>query len=169
MDPSRRNAWLRRGAIALALAIAWLAITVDDWSRDLTAHEAELTDDAYPVLQRRLARWSAEEAVAGVKMAARRIPSWRWVGDASDGDTTVVTFVRSGRLLRFTDDVAIRVESGGGRPRVSGRSEARLSIGDLGRNPRNLHLLFSELAAILEPGEQAAPRPVLQPPPYLRR
>lgn len=123
------NKWLRRGIIVTGLLAVWLFFTIDDWSRDLTTNTAELTDSDYPILQERLRLWSPEEAAAGVKMAATRIPSWSWIGDASEGETRLVTFERKSKIFRFKDDITVRIEPTVNRPVVSASSASGSASG----------------------------------------
>jgi uncharacterized protein (DUF1499 family) len=58
-------------------------------------------------------------------------------------------FVRTHRLLRIRDDLTVRIEVKGRKQTIETHSAARLGIGDLGRNPRNIRRLYSELEDVL--------------------
>ena len=139
---------LAAGAVA---AVLFLGFYIEDWSRDFTQHEAALRSDARDELLRPMVvTRSTREMTAAVQMAARRIRNWHYVGDATEGNSHVLFFVRTNRLLRLKDDVTIRIEDTGPRRQVTGASVGRLAIGDLGRNPRNLRRLFDELRLVLQ-------------------
>ena len=147
LDKRTRNRLL----IAAGLAFVWLFFTVDDWGRDLVSHEAAIVESAEdPGLRPLTTTRTSLEMTEAVKMAARRIRNWHYVGDATEGNSHVLFFVRTNRLLRLKDDVTIRIEDTGPRRQVTGASVGRLAIGDLGRNPRNLRRLFDELRLVLQ-------------------
>lgn len=140
-------------------ALLFLAFYVDDWRRDFISHEARIAADSRdPTLRPLDATRSSAEMTAAIKMAARRIRNWRFAGEVVDGKTTLIYYVRTNRLLRIKDDVILRVEDRGSRRVVTGESRGRLSLGDLGRNPRNLRRLRNELILVLE---GAAPGPFI--------
>lgn len=137
-------------AVLAAAVVLLVVFSVDDWSRDFTASAASITADASdPTLRSRVYDRSAEELVAAVRQAASRIRSWEYVGDTEDGNTTLILFVRAGRIWRFKDDVVIRVDDLGGQRVLTGESRSRIGVGDLGRNPRNLRRLLAELDDVL--------------------
>jgi ABC-type molybdenum transport system ATPase subunit/photorepair protein PhrA len=136
--------------VALAVAAVVFVLYIDDWSRDFTTHHAEISElSSDETLRPLTSRRSTEEILEAVRWAGRRIRNWEYVGDAEDGDTTMVVFVRTNRLLRFKDDVTIRVQDRGNERVVVGESRSRLGIGDLGRNPRNLRRFLDELRGVL--------------------
>jgi len=136
---------------ALAVIAAALIVHIDDWTRDFVSYEAVIAADSgdsrlAPLVSDR----PADDLALALRWAAFRIPDWELVGESTDGNTTLVLFVRTKRLLRLKDDIAIRIEDRGGRRVVTGESRSRLHIGDLGRNPRNLHRILTELRSVLE-------------------
>jgi len=129
-------------------------VMIDDWRRDFTTYHAELRfDSPDPRLRSFVSERPTAELVVGLKWAARRIGSWEYVGTASEGKDTFVIFVRTDRILRLKDDVRMRVRDRGDDRVVAGESRARLGIGDLGRNPRNLHRILLELQDVLDGAE----------------
>lgn len=136
--------------MAAALLLVWVLLQIEDWGRDLTGYRAQTFPEASDPLLRPLERPEpAEELVDAVKWAAFRVPNVQYVGETSDGDTTLVLFVRTHRLLRIKDDIVMRVEDQGSRRLIGGAAESRLHVGDLGRNPRSLRRLRAELLAVL--------------------
>jgi len=152
----RRFRWL----LVVAAAIAWLALTVDNWSRDFVRYDAAISAHAQdPTLRPLESPRPTGQLVEAVKMAARRIKNWRFAGEAEDGETALIYFERTQRLLGFKDDIIVRIEDRGNRRAITAESRSRLRIGDLGRNPRNLRRLLAELRLVLD---GAAPGPILE-------
>jgi len=144
--------------IAVALLV-FLFLYIDDWSRDFVSHSASFSPvEAESYVAALGPQRPVHEITEAVKMAAGRIRNWGYVGEAGDGNTTSIVFVRVNRVLRFKDDITIRVEDLGGRWRISGESVSRLGIADLGRNPRNLRRFLEELREV---GKGAALNPNL--------
>lgn len=135
----------------VVLAATFLFVYVEDWSRDFTTNEAFIAHDSTdPGLRPMLSSRSVAELNEAVRRAASRIRNWEYVGEAADGNTSRVIFVRTSRLWRFKDDVVIRVEDLGDRRVVTGESRSRFGIGDLGQNPRTLRRFLAELRDVLD-------------------
>ena len=146
----RRRNRIRLG-LAAAAGAALLFWHTDDWSRDFTAHEAEIALYAEdPRLQPLYSTRPTVELIEAIRRAGLRIGNWEHIGESSDGESTQVLFVRTHRLLRFKDDITMRIEDLGDRRRVTGESRSRLAVGDLGRNPRNLRRVLRELRSVLD-------------------
>jgi hypothetical protein len=134
----------------LAVAAVFFVLYIDDWGRDFTANHAEISDLSLDeTLQPVTSQRSSEELVLAIKWAGRRIRSWEYIGDAEDDNATMIIFVRTNRILRFKDDITIRVEDRGRERVITGESRSRLGFGDLGRNPRNLRRILNELRGVL--------------------
>jgi hypothetical protein len=149
-------------ATGIVLLAAFLFGYVDDWSRDFTNNEAFVAHDAKdPTLRPLESDRSAADLLEAVRRAAGRIRNWEYVGEAGDGNTVRVIFVRTSRIWRLKADVVIRIEDLGERRVVTGESRSRLGIGDLGQNPRTLRRFLAELRAVL--AGAAPPRPAYEP------
>jgi uncharacterized protein (DUF1499 family) len=149
-DSERRRRRIIRLIVSAAALVVFLVVYIDDWGRDFRSYEAAIsTDSADPTLRPLSTTRSKEEMLEAVRWAARRIRNWEYTGDIDDGSSTMLTFVRTNRLLRLRDDIMVRVEDRGDRRVVTGASRSRLEIGDLGRNPRNLRRLLFELRSVL--------------------
>ena len=132
-----------------------LALNVD-FGRDFTQNYAETSaaggaadDELAPVVSER----SLAELVLAVRWAGRRVGGFECVGDSFAGeDEATVLFSVTSRLLRLSDDVAVHIVDDGRQRVVTASSGTRnpLPIGDLGRNPRNLRRLLTELRDVLE-------------------
>jgi hypothetical protein len=142
--------WSRRAVVPAAL-VAWVLVSVEDWGRDFTAYTAEIGQNAPSVALRPLvsARPAAHLAEAA-RWAAVRVGGYSFAGLTVEGDVTRVALVRTTRPFGLHDDVTIEIRDLGGRRVLTGRSVSRLHIGDLGRNPRNLRRLLSEIDVVLD-------------------
>jgi uncharacterized protein (DUF1499 family) len=83
------------------------------------------------------------EALARVAAAVRALPRWRV--ESADAAGGRLTATRRTRLLKFTDDVTVRLEPAAGGTRVYARSQSRVGVIDVGQNRRNLRELFAAL------------------------
>jgi hypothetical protein len=138
-------------AIVVAVLVAYVVLRVDDWGRDFTSHEAEISADASDASLRPLeSRRPLSEMVQAVRQAAKRIGNLDYVGEAADGDRVQLLFVRTSRILRLKKDVVITIRDVDGRRVVTGESRSRLGLPDLGSNPRTLRRILVELRDVLE-------------------
>jgi uncharacterized protein (DUF1499 family) len=145
--------------IIAALLALFLFGYIDDWSRDFTRNHAAISPEAMDEALRPLvSSLSTADLVEAAKRAAGRIRTWEHIGEAAEGNTTLVLFVRTSRIWRFKDDIIIVIENLGSERLVSGKSASRIGIGDLGQNPRNLRRFLSEFRAVLEGAGHAAAR-----------
>jgi hypothetical protein len=148
--------WLVGAGVLLLL----FALSIEDWSRDFTGTFAEIGSDArQPDLRPFASRRSTAELVEAVRWAAVRIKNWEYVGVTKVDETTTLLFVRTSRILRFKDDIVVRIEDRGTERVVTGASKSRSSLGDLGRNPRNLRRLLTEMQDVLD-GSSNDPAPM---------
>jgi uncharacterized protein (DUF1499 family) len=82
--------------------------------------------------------------------AAGRMPGWTVV--LSQPEQGSIRVEAKTLLLRFVDDVVIRVMEQGGSTVVNVRSASRVGRGDFGQNARNIRAFFSELDRQMETG-----------------
>ena len=131
-------------AVVLLVMYPILAVQIDDWGRDLTTNHAETSLDAEDQALRPLASdRSVDETCAAIEAAAKTLPRWELVGRSDEGGVATLDFVRTTRLLRFKDDIKLRVEPAAGGAIIHGQSQSRIGKGDLGQNPRNLKEILS--------------------------
>jgi uncharacterized protein (DUF1499 family) len=134
--------------ILLAIFVL-LAMYIDDWRRDLTTNHAATSADAADETLRPIATALTVSAAADlVERAAATLPRWQAAGRNSAGDAIELRFVRTTPLMRFKDDITVRVvpatgQGGGGR--ITAESQSRVGKGDLGQNPRNLRELLTAI------------------------
>ncbi len=142
--------WARRAAVP-AVLLAWVVLSIDDWGRDFTAYAAEIQEGGPSGRLRPLVSTRpTEQLVEASRFAALRVGGFAVAGVAIEGEVTSVTLVRTTRPFGLHDDVTLRIHDQGTSRVVTGRSVSRLHVGDLGRNPRNLHRLFAEMDAVLD-------------------
>jgi len=159
MNPLEKLTRRQRQALYAAIAvILLLVVTIDDWGRDFTETRAEISQDAPDTLRPFVSDRSAAELEHAVIWAARRIGSWELVGVVGEESGRTLMFVRTQRLFRLHDDIVVRIEDRGSERVVTATSEARLKVGDLGRNPRNLRRLIHEMQDVLA-GATSRPAP----------
>jgi len=99
----------------------------------------------YPDLQVKVFSAGPDKVGRAVEEAIKRLPGWTLVGVGRGPGGTAIQAVRETRLLRFKDDVTIRISRDGGRTRVSVRSRSRVGKIDFGQNARNIRELYEEL------------------------
>jgi len=97
---------------------------------------------AYPDIQPLVLSVPVAQAFKAVVETAGRM-GWEVVG--SDREAGRVEAIATTFLLRFKDDVVVRVRDEAGGARVDVRSKSRVGIGDLGTNARRIQKFLSEL------------------------
>jgi uncharacterized protein (DUF1499 family) len=85
----------------------------------------------------------AGEALGRVEAAVRSLP--RWQVETVDAAGGMVQATRRTQLLRFVDDVTIRLEPVASGTRVHARSQSRVGFADFGQNRRNVQELLAHL------------------------
>jgi uncharacterized protein (DUF1499 family) len=141
--------WVLAGVIVVAL---FVFKDVDDWGRDLTTNTAS-TDDGYRDLKPITIPRPPDQTASYVISMVATLPEWGVAPDtvqmpAEDG-TINLHFVRTTKLLRFKDDVNVRLVPGeeADTTVVHVSSQSRVGQGDLGQNPRNIRELMGLLSA----------------------
>jgi len=124
---------------AIALLKSWPVINVVE-----TGQTPE-----YPDVQPRLYLASRDRVSDAVLRAISRVPRWTLISRPGQEDFRVEAKTM---LLRFVDDVTIRVAEQGGGTVVNVRSASRVGRGDFGQNARNIRAFFLELDRQMEAG-----------------
>jgi uncharacterized protein (DUF1499 family) len=141
--------WVLAGVAIVSLVIF---AQIDDWSRDWTTNVAA-TDEAAGNLRPLTLDLPLDQAADRLRRVVGSLPRWQavaWPSEPPTPDAALeVALVRTTPLLRFKDDVQVRmVASPDGRSTtVHIRSQSRIGRGDLGQNPRNIRELLDRLAA----------------------
>ena len=103
----------------------------------------------YPVAPERL--------LAAARRAVETLPRWN-VETSGEGE---IRAIRATRLLRFRDDIKVRVYAEGTGAGVEITSASRMGKGDLGQNPRNIKELLQALAReVGDPNDPPKANPV---------
>lgn len=76
-----------------------------------------------------------------IKKAVEDLP--RWTLDSSSDEE--IHAVRKTRILRFKDDIEVRIEKRNNGSEANFESASRVGKGDLGQNPRNLEELLEAI------------------------
>ena len=133
------------GAIVVAGALC-LVLLVDDWGRDLTTNWATTDAEAADELLRPLKlAGSSEEVVTAIRDWAETQSHWLVADEQPTGNVTAVHLVRTTRLMRFRDDVTVRVQTLEAGTLVTAESRSRTGRADFGQNPRNLREILGAL------------------------
>lgn len=140
------------GAIVFVLVVA-VALTVDDWSRDLVTNHAATDERASdPVLRPIRAQSGVAELAAVVVESAQALPKWSVASQEVDPATATIRLVRTTPLWRFRDDITVRITADADESVIAAESRSRVGKGDLGQNPRNLRELLTEVRERLDKG-----------------
>ncbi len=127
---------------AVALLKAWPVLNVVETGNT----------PAYPdLLPRRYQEGKALVFDAALR-AVGRLPRWQTI--LSRPERGEITAEARTRLLRFVDDVMVRMEERDGMTIVNVRSASRVGRGDFGQNARNVRSFFEELDRQVRSGER---------------
>ena len=140
--------WVLAGVVLVTL---YIFSHIDDWGRDLTTNFARTDAESDDLRPARIAL-PMEPAAELVRRAAGKLPGWELAEPQPqplDDGSQEWHFVRTTRLMRYKDDVHVRLE-----PTADGsgviahiRSRSRIGKGDLGQNPRNIRELLARIEA----------------------
>lgn len=140
---------LRRVAI-LAIVLGTLmllsmATTIENWKRDLTTNHAQLVDEsADPLLRPVTLPHAPDEVAESIMSWVTKRPGWTVESLGGKGELKL-HLTRTTRIMRFTDDIHVRLIPVDEQTRVEAESQSRIGKGDLGQNPRNLRELTNAL------------------------
>lgn len=115
----------------------------------LDAREREKQRTAYADLRPLELEVEAEEAYRQVRAAVQML-KWRIIDEAAPGGRSGqgrIEAVAETRLMRFQDDVVIRIRPSAGGTRIDVRSASRIGKHDFGANAQRIRRLFEEINA----------------------
>lgn len=137
--------------LGLIGALLYSASLVDDWSRDLSTNFAETTPLAGDEhLRPTFVPLPPQEAADLIRQAAATLPRWteqNEVDETGSQGAVLLEFVRTTPLMRYRDDVKVRVAEADGGSLIHVQSKSRVGKGDLGQNPRNIRELLGAVVA----------------------
>jgi uncharacterized protein (DUF1499 family) len=128
-----------------SVAIAIVALYVDDWRRDLTSNSASTSDDPRASLASPHSDLPPAELANHVVSVAGNLPRWRLAKLEEGSGVVTIRFIRATPLFRFKDDITVRVTPDGTGSILHAESKSRLGTADFGQNPRNLRELLDAL------------------------
>ncbi len=115
------------------------------WQLKLQTNDVDTGgSEAYPDLRPLELDVPPDTAWRMARTAAGEMPRWTILEE--DPDARTIRAEATTPLLRFTDDVWIRVEPEDGAARVEMRSASRLGVTDFGTNARRIRDFLSRLA-----------------------
>ena len=99
----------------------------------------------YPDLQPREYAAGEQRVTEALKAAAGRLSRFAFVGAGRGPGGSEVHYVASTPVLRFKDDVNVRIRREGAKTKVTVRSKSRMGTMDFGQNARNVRELMAAL------------------------
>lgn len=129
--------------VALALLAAAAAVALTRWPL-INDVETGRTPE-YPDL--RVQRFTAPEqrVTRAARAAVTALPGWELIGSGRGPGGAELQAVASTRVLRFKDDVTVRIRKKDDLTEVSVRSRSRVGKADFGQNARNIRAFQAEL------------------------
>ena len=135
----------------LLLLFVFVAMQVEDWSRDLTTNYAATAADAKDQRLRPIdSTLPPAELAERVQRAADSLKNWRLASQEAAAEAVQLHFVRTTPVLRFQDDIRVHIKPRQAGSQLSAESRSRIGKGDLGQNPRNLRELLDAVRAAIE-------------------
>lgn len=132
-----------RVVVGVAVVAMGLGIALTRWPR-ISDVETGRTPE-YPHLQVQRFTATDERVTRAARAAIAHLPGWELVGSGrGPGGAELVAVART-RVLRFKDDVTVRVRRRDGAAEVAVRSRSRLGKADFGQNARNIRAFQAEM------------------------
>lgn len=129
--------------MGVAVVAVGLGIALTRWPR-ISDVETGRTPE-YPDLQVQRFTATDERVTRAARAAIAHLPGWELVGSGrGPGGAELVAVART-RVLRFKDDVTVRVRRRDGAAEVAVRSRSRLGKADFGQNARNIRAFQAEM------------------------
>jgi uncharacterized protein (DUF1499 family) len=129
--------------VALAVLAIGAAVAYTRWPRinDVETGRTPEYDDL------RIQRFTAteERVTRAARAAVAALPGWELVGSGRGPGGAEVQAVARTRVLRFKDDVTVRIRKRDDLTEVSVRSRSRVGKADFGQNARNVRTFQAEL------------------------
>lgn len=88
---------------------------------------------------------ASEIALAGIRKTIGSMRRWRIESEGQGEAENTIHATRQTGMMKYVDDIHLRVEPTPSGVRIHARSESRVGKGDLGQNRRNILELFRTL------------------------
>jgi uncharacterized protein (DUF1499 family) len=134
-----KNAVLKAMVLAAVLGGAWAFF---HWPRIADVETGRTPE--YPDLRVRDYMAGQDKVATAARKTVERLPRWTFVAQGKGPGGAEIQAVHTS-VLRFEDEVTIRIRREGGRTRVNVRSKSRSGSADFGQNARNIRLFLAEL------------------------
>lgn len=132
--------------VCVAFVLLSLFTLLDNWKRDLTTNYARLDDNSPdPSLRPVVISLPADEVADRIETWVTTMPNWSVESRQRNADHLLLHLTRRTRVLRFVDDIHVRLSEVQDKTRVDAESQSRVGVGDFGQNPRNLRELTHAL------------------------
>jgi uncharacterized protein (DUF1499 family) len=119
---------------------------IENWKRDFTVNHAKLDPrSSDPLLRPLVVSQSPGEIAKLIEQWAEKHSRWSVESHAEIEGGIEIHLTRTTLVMRFIDDIHVRLAAAGDGTRVDAESQSRVGKGDLGQNPRNLRELVSGL------------------------
>ena len=129
--------------VVLVLAVAAGAVAFTRWPR-INDVETGRTPE-YPDLAIQRFNAGEERVTRAARAAITALPGWELVGSGRGPGGAELQAVARTRVLRFQDDVTVRIRLRARVAEVSVRSRSRVGKADFGQNARNIRAFQAEL------------------------
>ena len=116
---------------------------------DLPASRREMQRRFYPEIRTLILLQEPEAAYQNVLDAVDTL-KWTVIEDSTNAGERQIEAVAETRLMRFKDDISIRIRAVSGETRIDIRSRSRLGRHDFGANAARIQRLVQELTAVRE-------------------
>jgi uncharacterized protein (DUF1499 family) len=134
-----------RGPVKAVLVLAGIAagVALVRWPRINDVETGRTPEYPDLVVQRFTA--SEERVARAARAAVLALPGWELVGSGRGPGGAELQAVAATRVLRFKDDVTVRIRRKEGLTEVTVRSRSRVGKADFGQNARNVRAFQAEL------------------------
>jgi uncharacterized protein (DUF1499 family) len=129
--------------VALVVLAAGAAWALTHWPRINDVETGKTPEYGDLRVQRFTA--SEDRVAKAARSAIKVLPGWDLVGSGSGPGGSELQAVARTRVMRFKDDVTVRIRRREGATEVSVRSRSRIGKADFGQNARNIMAFQAEL------------------------
>ena len=132
-----------RVVVGVAVVAVGLGIALTRWPR-INDVETGRTPE-YPDLKVQRFTATDERVTRAARGAVANLPGWELVGSGRGPGGAELQAIARTRVLRFKDDVTVRIRRREGSAEVAVRSRSRFGKADFGQNARNIRAFQAEM------------------------